>query len=84
VDRDSPLGQPAADLPPDLRLTPLPGIHALLGYHELRELIAGHRLDQASEIRTRASQLQQQGVRRDGRYGRWGGGQSLIVADATA
>jgi hypothetical protein len=44
VERDSPPGQPVADLPP------LPGIHALLWHHELRELIARNRLDQTGEI----------------------------------
>ena len=50
VERDSPPGQPVADLPPSLRLPPLPGIHALLWHHELRELIARNRLDQTGEI----------------------------------
>jgi len=84
MDRDSPLGQPAADLPPGLGLAPLPGVHALLGHHDLRELIARNRLDQTREIGARSSQLEQQGFRGDADRGRCGRRQRTIVRDTTA
>jgi hypothetical protein len=84
VDRNAPLGQPAADLPPGLGLPPLPGVHALLGHHELREVIPPDRLDQATEIGAGAPQLEQQGVRGDAaRRGR-GRRQGAILRDASA
>ena len=84
VDRDSPLGQPAADLPPGLGLSPLPGVHALLGHHDLRELIPRNRLDQTAEIGAGAPQLEQQGFRREADRRRRGSRQNAIVGDATA
>jgi hypothetical protein len=84
VDRDSPLGQPAADLPPGFRLSPLPGVHTLLRHHELPELIARDCLDQTREIRARAAQLEQQGLRRDANLRRCGSRQGTIVRNSTA
>ena len=84
VDRDSPLGQPGADLPPGLGLPPLPGVHALLGHHELRELIPRNRLDQTPEIGAGAPQLEQQGFRREADRRRRGSRRDAIVGDATA
>ena len=84
MDRDSPLGQPGADLPPGLGLPPLPGVHALLGHHELRELIPRNRLDQTPEIGAGLSQLEQQGLRREADRRRRGSRQDAIVGDATA
>jgi hypothetical protein len=84
VDRDSPLGQPAADLPPGLGLATLPGVHAPLRDHELGEVIPPDRLDQTSEISAGAPQLDQQGVCRDAACRRRGKGQGTILRDATA
>ena len=74
VDRNSPLGQPGADLPPQLRLPPLPGVHALLWHHELREVIAPHRLDQPREVGAGAPQLEQQRLCREAQRGGRGSG----------
>ena len=82
VDRDSPLGQPGADLPPRLGLAPLPGVHALLRNHELREVIPPHRLDQTREIGAGAPQLEQQSIRGDADRGRRGSGQDASGGDA--
>jgi hypothetical protein len=84
VDRDSPPGKPVADLPPSLRFTSLPGIHALLGHHELRELIAQNRLDQTREIGARVPQLEQEGLRRDVDRGRRGSGQDMVGRNSSA
>lgn len=84
VDRDSPRGQPTADLPPGLRFPPLPGIHALLRHYQLRELIPGNRLDQPREISSRGSKLEEQCLRRDVDRRRRGSGQDTIVRNAAA
>jgi hypothetical protein len=84
VERNSPLGQPGADLPPGLGLPSLPGIHALLRYYELRELVSRYRLDQTREIGAGASELEQESFRREAQRGRRGSGQATVVRDATA
>jgi hypothetical protein len=82
-DGHSPLGQPTADLPPGFGLPALPGVHALLGHDELGELIPRDRLDQAREIGTGASQLEQEGFGGDA-GGRRRGRQGMIMRDAAA
>jgi hypothetical protein len=81
VDRDSPLGQPGADLSPGFGLPTLPRVHALLRHHELRELIPRHRLDQPGDIGAGVSQLEEQVFRRDADRRRRGGGQDAIGRD---
>jgi hypothetical protein len=83
VDPDSPLGQPGADFPPGLGLPLLPGVHALLGYHELCEVIPGGRLDQTREIGAGAPQLEQERLRGQADRRR-GGRQGTVVRDAAA
>ena len=84
VDRNSPLGQPGADLPPQLGLPSLPGVHALLGHHELHEVIAPHRLDQPREVGARTPQFEQERFCGDTQGGGCGSGQPEAVRDTLA